>query len=37
MSAETYRFKDHLKPIFDDLVVLNKNLLALESNHLNFC
>jgi hypothetical protein len=35
LSAETYRFKDHLKPIFDDLVVLNKNLLTLESNHLN--
>jgi len=26
MSTETYRFKDHLKPILDDLVVLDKNL-----------
>jgi hypothetical protein len=24
MSAETYRFYDNCKPIFDDLVVLNK-------------
>ena len=35
MSAETYRFKDHFKPIFDDLV--NNNLLALEISHLNLC
>jgi len=24
MSAETYRLKDNLKPIFDDLAVINK-------------
>jgi len=37
MSTETYRINDHLKPIFDDLVVLDKNVLALEGNHLNLC
>ena len=37
MSAETYRFKDNCKPILNDQMVLKKNLLALESNHLNLC
>jgi hypothetical protein len=37
MSAETYRYYDNFKPIFDDLVVLNKKLIALERNHLNLC
>ena len=32
MSAETYSFKGHFKPIFDDLVVYKKNMLALESD-----
>jgi hypothetical protein len=33
MSAETYIFHDNYKPIFDDLVVLNKkNMIALERN-----
>jgi hypothetical protein len=31
MSPKTFRLKRHLKPIFDDLVVLSNNLLALES------
>ena len=35
MSAETYIFKDHFKPILDDLVVLSKKLLTFESNHHN--
>ena len=35
MSAETYILKDNFKQIFENLVVLNKNLLILESNHLN--
>jgi hypothetical protein len=29
MSAETYRFEDNFKPIFDVLAVLNKKLIAL--------
>ena len=37
VKRNLYRFKDHLKPISDDLVVLNKNLFALERNHLNLC
>jgi hypothetical protein len=36
MPAETYIFKDICMPIFDVLVVLNKKLIALERNHLNF-
>jgi hypothetical protein len=35
MSEETYRYQDNFKPIFDDLVVLNKKLITLERDHLN--
>ena len=37
MLAETYRFYDNFKPIFDVLAVLNKKLIALERNYLNLC
>jgi hypothetical protein len=34
MSAVPYIFKDHLKPIFDDLVVLNENCLDWKVTNL---
>jgi hypothetical protein len=30
MSTATYSFRDNSKPISDDLVVVNKNIIALE-------
>ena len=36
MSAENYRFKDNLKPIFDVLVVLNKKHDCIGKELLEF-
>jgi hypothetical protein len=30
MSTATYSFRDNFKPISDDLVVVNKKIIALE-------